>query len=108
MKNLKKVIAVLLAVVTVAFAFAACSGSKTDKSTSDYDKVVKSGKIVVGVTVYEPMDYKDKDGNWTGFDAELAEAVAKKMGVRQNLSQSIGTTDLQNLHRVLLTAFGTV
>ena len=42
MKNLKKVIAVLLAVVTVAFAFAACSGSKTDKSTSDYDKVVKS------------------------------------------------------------------
>ena len=82
MKNLKKVIAVLLAVVTVAFAFAACSGSKTDKSTSDYDKVVKSGKIVVGVTVYEPMDYKDKDGNWTGFDAELAEAVAKKMGVK--------------------------
>ena len=82
MKNLKKVIAVLLAVVTVAFAFAACSGSKTDESTSDYDKVVKSGKIVVGVTVYEPMDYKDKDGNWTGFDAELAEAVAKKMGVK--------------------------
>lgn len=82
MKNLKKVITVLLAVVTVAFAFAACSGSKTDKSTSDYDKVVKSGKIVVGVTVYEPMDYKDKDGNWTGFDAELAEAVAKKMGVK--------------------------
>lgn len=32
MKNLKKVIAVLLAVVTVAFAFAACSGSKQIKA----------------------------------------------------------------------------
>lgn len=47
----------------------------------EYDKIVKSGKLVVGVTNYEPMDYPAKDGSWTGFDADFARAVAAKMGV---------------------------
>jgi polar amino acid transport system substrate-binding protein len=36
---------------------------------SDVDYIKGRGKLVVGVTDFEPMDYKDKDGNWIGFDA---------------------------------------
>lgn len=77
----KKILALVLAVVTVCTCFAACSAKKTDEATSDYDAIVARGKIVVGITDYEPMDFKAGDGSWTGFDAELVEAVAEKMGV---------------------------
>lgn len=52
-----------------------------EATVNDYQKIVEKGKLVVGVTNYEPIDYKDKDGNWTGFDAEFAQAVAAKLGV---------------------------
>lgn len=92
MKNLKKILAVMLAVIIACGLFAACSNSaKDDKTTtaakdntatvSQYDDVVKKGKLVVGVTDYEPIDYKDKNGKWIGFDADFARAVAEKMGV---------------------------
>jgi len=35
----------------------------------------------VGITDYAPMDYKDEDGNWTGFDAEFATLFAEELGV---------------------------
>lgn len=94
MKNFKKILAVLLAVIIACGLFAACSNSAKDNtkdtsstqapaaSDSAYDNVVKKGKLVVGITEYEPMDYKDKDTKeWIGFDADFAKAVAKKMGV---------------------------
>ena len=37
--------------------------------------------MVIGYTVYEPMNYTDVDGNFTGFDTELATAVCAKLGV---------------------------
>ena len=37
--------------------------------------------MVIGYTVYEPMNYTDEQGNFTGFDTELATAVCKKLGV---------------------------
>ncbi len=37
--------------------------------------------MVIGYTVYEPMNYTDADGNFTGFDTELATAVCEKLGV---------------------------
>lgn len=81
MKNIKKILALVLAVVTICTCFAACSAKKDDDAKSDYDAIVARGKIVVGITDYEPMDFKAADGSWTGFDAELVEAVAAKMGV---------------------------
>lgn len=48
---------------------------------SDLDYVKNKGKLVVGVTDFEPMDYKDTDGNWIGFDADLAKAFAESLGV---------------------------
>lgn len=37
--------------------------------------------MVVGYTVYEPMNYTDADGNFTGFDTELATLVCQELGV---------------------------
>ena len=34
-----------------------------------------------GYTVYEPMNYTDESGTFTGFDTELATAVCEKLGV---------------------------
>ena len=43
--------------------------------------IQEKGKLVVGITEFEPMDYKDADGNWIGFDADMARIVAEKLGV---------------------------
>ena len=37
--------------------------------------------MVIGYTVYAPMNYTDDEGNFTGFDTELATAVCEKLGV---------------------------
>ena len=39
------------------------------------------GKLVCGVTEYEPMNFRDARGNWTGFDTEFALLVGQKLGV---------------------------
>ena len=37
--------------------------------------------LIVGITEFEPMDYKDENGQWIGFDADMAKVVAEKLGV---------------------------
>lgn len=54
------------------------SGSDTD---SDLAYVQDKGTLVVGITDFEPMDYKDADGNWIGFDADMAKAFGESLGV---------------------------
>ena len=73
---MKKIIAMMLAILMVAACFAGC-GNKAD---SDLAAIQKKGKIVVGITDYAPMDYKDENGEWTGFDAEFARLFAKELG----------------------------
>ena len=62
---------------------AAASGSTAASQTgeSDLDYIKGKGKLVIGYTVYEPMNYTDADGNFTGFDTELATAVCEQLGV---------------------------
>ncbi|MBD5520613.1 MAG: transporter substrate-binding domain-containing protein [Lachnospiraceae bacterium] len=48
---------------------------------SDLAYVQSKGTLVVGITDFEPMDYKDADGNWIGFDAEMAKAFGESLGV---------------------------
>ena len=74
---MKKFIAMLLAIMLVLTCFTAC-GAKDD---SDMATIKKNGKIVVGITDYAPMDYKDENGEWTGFDAEFARLFAGELGV---------------------------
>ena len=74
---MKKFFAMLLSVLLILSIFAGCGG----KSDSDLAYIQDKGKLVVGITDYAPMDYKDENGEWTGFDAEFARLVAKELGV---------------------------
>lgn len=56
-------------------------GSLDTNGDSDVEYVKNKGKLVVGITEFEPMDYKDANGNWIGFDADMATAFAKEIGV---------------------------
>ena len=80
MKSLKKVLAVVLCVLFVTGMFAACS-KNSGESESDLAYIKSKGKMVIGITEYEPMNYKDANGDWTGFDTEFAQAVCEKLGV---------------------------
>ncbi len=48
---------------------------------SDWEYIKAKGVMVIGVTVYDPMNYQDAEGKWIGFDTEYAEAVCAKLGV---------------------------
>lgn len=48
---------------------------------SDVAYIQDKGTLIVGITDFEPMDYKDESGNWIGFDADMASQVAKDLGV---------------------------
>ena len=98
MKRMKKFWALLLA-LAMTCSLAACGGSSdeepaTDDQTtedtaanddagteSDLAYVQDKGTLVVGITEFEPMDYQDADGNWIGFDADMAKAFAESLGV---------------------------
>ena len=94
---MKKLISTVLA-MGMAASLAACGSSastaaSTAESTastaetteaaadSDLDYIKGKGKMTIGYTVYEPMNYTDAEGNFTGFDTELATAVCAKLGV---------------------------
>ena len=100
---MKKFLALLLALVMV-FALAACgdSGSAAtdapsaeptdtaesaapseggDTAESDLAYVQDKGTLIVGITEFEPMDYQNADGEWIGFDADLAKLFAERLGV---------------------------
>ena len=75
---MKKMFVMVLALVLALSCFTACGGSKAD---SDLEYIKKNGKMIVGITDYAPMDYKDDNGNWTGFDAEFAQMVCDELDV---------------------------
>ncbi len=75
MKMMKKMMAMLLLLAMCALS--ACAFAEE----SDLSYVQGKGKLVVGITDFEPMDYQDENGNWIGFDADLAAAFAASLGV---------------------------
>ena len=106
---MKKIIALLLALLMVGAVLAACGKTEQKKSddkpaateaaatvdsatadsatadsaatVADLDKVQKAGKLIVGITDFKPMDYQE-NGQWVGFDAELATKFADSLGVK--------------------------
>ncbi len=48
---------------------------------SDVAYIQEKGTLIVGITDFAPMDYKDENGDWIGFDADMAKLVAEKLGV---------------------------
>ena len=86
MNIMKKFIALFLALILCMSCFAAC-GEVEEKT------------VVVGYTIYEPMNYKDADGKLIGFDTELAEAVFAKLGYKvvfQEIKWESKYTDLNS------------
>lgn len=102
---MKKLVALMLVGVMTAVMVTGC-GSSTDTSASadaaedttaeatedtaadtaadaksDLAYVKEKGTLVVGITEFEPMDYKDENGEWIGFDADMAKAFAESLGV---------------------------
>ena len=89
---MKKITALALTSAMV-LSLAACGGSSSDTKTSDDSKkasksdveyVQDKGTLVVGITDFEPMDYKDDNDEWIGFDADMAKLVGEKLGVEVN------------------------
>ncbi len=78
-EKMKKRFLALAAVSALTFALCGCSAKKAD---GDLAYIQGNGKLVVGITDFEPMDYKDASGKWIGFDAELAEKFAESLGVK--------------------------
>ncbi|MCI7743508.1 transporter substrate-binding domain-containing protein [bacterium] len=60
---------------------AASESAAETSADSDLAYIQGNGKMVIGYTVYEPMNYTDENGVFTGFDTELATAVCEKLGV---------------------------
>ena len=95
---MKKLIALLLAGCMSAALLTGC-GSKEEtadapaeeaveaeveeeaEAESDLAYVKEKGTLVVGITDFAPMDYKDENGEWIGFDADMAKGFAEKLGV---------------------------
>lgn len=59
---------------------------------SDLHHVKGNGKLVIGYTVYEPMNYTDEAGNFTGFDTELAIAVCEILGLEPEFVEIVWAT----------------
>lgn len=87
----KKIFAIMLTLM-MTLSLAACGGndsasdsgsdSKSEASDDSDMAYVKDKKtLVVGITDFDPMDYKDDSGEWIGFDADMAKAFAKSLGV---------------------------
>lgn len=62
-------------------AEAADTTTETGAADSDLAYIQGKGSMTIGYTVYEPMNYTDENGEFTGFDTELATAVCEKLGV---------------------------
>ncbi|MEG1764291.1 MAG: transporter substrate-binding domain-containing protein [Oscillospiraceae bacterium] len=87
MKNTKTLIALLLATTMFAGLLAGCgkkpassaSDLPAEKTADDLEYIKTNGKLVIGYTLAEPMNFKDDSGELTGFDTEFAKAVCKKL-----------------------------
>lgn len=89
----KKMLALLLAGAMSVSLLAGCGGGKNEdaaannggdagtETASDLAYVQDKGNMIIGYTVYEPMNYTDENGEFTGFDTEFARAVCEKLGV---------------------------
>lgn len=73
---MKKIFSLLFLFVLVVLGFGC-------KKNSDIEKVKKNGTMNIGITIYDPMDYFDEDGETIiGFDADLANEFCESLGIR--------------------------
>ena len=79
---MKKIFAFLMS-LALMLSVCACGPSKEESKKSDLDYVKEKGTLIVGITDFAPMDYKEKGSDeWVGFDADMAKEFAKSIGVK--------------------------
>ena len=114
---MKKLVAMILAVLMLVACFAACgnnvndtadtAGKKADDTTAAAETTeateaatdADDKTIVVGYTIYEPMNYFDENNELIGFDTDLAKAVFGNLGyevIFQEIDWSAKYTDLNS------------
>jgi polar amino acid transport system substrate-binding protein len=84
---MKKFVCFLLILgLTVPLIFANGSGEKGN-----------DGKLICGVTEFEPMNFRDSRGNWIGFDTEVALLVGQKLGLKVEFQEIEWSAKYQEL-----------
>lgn len=88
-----KKIAALLMTAVMALGISGCSAKK------DWEYIEDKGTLTVGITLFEPMNYYDENGELTGFETEFTKAVCEKLGVEpvfQEIDWNQKITELQS------------
>jgi len=57
------------------------SGPSARTEPGDLAYIMDKGKLTIGITIYEPMNFFDSNGELTGFDTEFAIELCEKLGV---------------------------
>ena len=76
MKKLMKKTLIFLLVAALALPLLGCG-----KSDSDAAYIEKKGSLIIGITMYPPMNYYDDNGVLTGYDTDVATAICEKLGL---------------------------
>ena len=97
---MKKLTILLSLVLSLSIILAACGGSSENGSKDSADKnadkqsdllaqIKEKGKLVVGTEgTYPPFTFHDDSGKLTGFDVEIAQEVAKRLGVEAEFMET--------------------
>ena len=75
---MKKLVSILMMAAMVGTMLVGCG---TKGNATDWEYIKNKNEMVVGITLYEPMNYYDENGKLIGFDTEFAEAVSEIVGV---------------------------
>jgi len=76
MKKFAKILAMILICTMLGTALLACGPSH-----KDWEDIESKSKMIIGITDFRPMNYKDGNGEWIGFETEFAKAVCAILGV---------------------------
>ncbi len=66
---------------------AADSTDSTASEGGDWQYIADKGNFVAGITLFEPMNYYDENGELTGFETEFTKAVCEKLGVEAKFQE---------------------
>lgn len=66
---------------------AADSTDSTASEGGDWQYIADKGNFVAGITLFEPMNYYDENGELIGFETEFTKAVCEKLGVEAKFQE---------------------
>ena len=100
MKKRKGILGLLTLVGMAVMSLAGCTQLASNPTVDNWDKYQQQKSITVGFdNTFVPMGFEEKNGNYAGFDIELAQYVSKKLGITvhfQPIDWDMKETELQN------------